>query len=161
MLGARNRLDHQKSATFCSPLTANCLSWSAFWWWRWARNNRGHRQFSSHHFISVWQGRQVHHCNWMAPTSSSAHTGTRDEYNAHKNTMCVHTYITDMVSSACESSDNHPVRDTKSRQWLAGLTFMPTHTANHFTHNSPSSAGALIQISSSLPQTHNNNFDRH
>lgn len=115
-------------------------------------------------FLSVWQGLQVHHCNWMAPlaTSSSAHIHThtqRDKYTLHIETCELTQTHTHTHSTDAPSSDNHPVGETEGRYWLTGLVFLLTRTANHFTHNSQSSAGTLIQISSALPQTHNNSLD--
>lgn len=85
-----------KVSSIQQPLTAGCRSCSVIWWWRWASNKGGHRQFSSHHFcLSVCQAKPPGSSLQLNGTVSNQQqcTRKRDRYtgHAHRNT-CTSTH---------------------------------------------------------------------
>ena len=102
-------------------------------------------------FLSVWRGLRVHRCdrNDTAPnqqqctiretstlhTETHACTHTETHACTHTEThACAHTSTWQTCRALqCESTGNHPVRETEGRQWMTGMVSSLTHTGNHLT----------------------------
>lgn len=118
-------------------LTAECLSGSVIWWWRWARNKGGHVQFSSHHFCLSGKVSGFTAATATTPllTSRTSTLHTETYACTHSEThACAHTSTWQTCrAQQCESTGNHPVRETEGRQWMTGMVSSLTHTGNHLT----------------------------